>query len=76
MAQVTPLDMEQKAQDEASKLLQIQDNGTRSRMLQQLKSGDPALYAMVKQKMEEARSGAASEGRKNVGAMLQQGGGQ
>lgn len=75
-AQVTPLDMEQKAQDEASKLLQIQDNGTRSRMLQQLKSGDPALYAMVKQKMEEARSGAASEGRKNVGAMLQQGGGQ
>lgn len=57
----------QEAEDTAQQLLQIQDNGERSKQLQAIKQSDETLYALVKQKMEEMRSQGASEGRKNAG---------
>lgn len=63
----TPVQVMQEAEDTAQQLLQIQDNGERSKQLQAIKQSDETLYALVKQKMEEMRSQGASEGRKNAG---------
>ena len=40
----------------AQQLLQIPDNGERSKQLQAIKKDDETLYALVKQKMEEMRA--------------------
>lgn len=66
-ANVTPLDVVAEADQIAQQMLQIPDNGTRSKELQKLKATRPDLHAMVKQKMEEYRAQGASEGRKMVG---------
>lgn len=66
-ANVTPLDVVAEADQIAQQLLQIPDNGTRSKELQKLKATRPDLHAMVKQKMEEYRAQGASQGRKQVG---------
>lgn len=63
----TPVQVMQEAQDMAQQLLQIPDNGERSKQLQAIKKDDETLYALVKQKMEEMRAQGASEGRKSVG---------
>lgn len=66
-ANVTPLDVVAEADQIAQQMLQIPDNGTRSKELQKLKATRPDLHAMVKQKMEEYRAQGASQGRKQVG---------
>jgi hypothetical protein len=66
-ANVTPLDVVAQADQIAQQLLQIPDNGTRSKELQKLRATRPDLHAMVKQKMEEYRAQGASQGRKQVG---------
>lgn len=65
-ASMTPLDVANQAQQKAQELLQVQDVGTRSKMLQQLRVTNPSLYANTKVQMEQARSQGASQGRKSV----------
>lgn len=64
---MTPLDIEQQAEQTAMKFLQIQDVGERQKAMAQVRATNPTLYAVVKQKMEEMRAQGASEGRKSVG---------
>lgn len=64
---VTPLDVQEQAAQEAQQLLQIQDDGERSKALRQIKATNPTLHAVVKEKMEEIRAQGASQGRKSVG---------
>lgn len=64
---VTPLDIMQQAEEQAMQLLQIEDNGERSKALRQIQASNPQLHALVKQKMEEMRAQGASQGRKMVG---------
>lgn len=68
----SPLDIQNEAQNIAAQLLQIPEDGVRSQELQKIKAGDPTMHAAVKQAMEEMRSGAASQGRAQVGEMLAQ----
>ena len=70
----TPLDIMSQAQEQAQKLLAVQSDGERSKLLQQLKASNPNLHAMVKQFMEEARAQGASQGRAAVGQQAAQGG--
>lgn len=63
---VTPLDIEQQAEEMAQQLLQIPDNGERRKQMMQIKASNPTLYAVVQRKMEDARQQGASEGRKAV----------
>lgn len=64
---VTPLDIEQQAEEQAAQLLQIQDTGERRKVMMQIKASNPTLYAVVQRKMEDMRQQGASEGRKMVG---------
>lgn len=64
---VTPLDIQQQAEEQAMQLLQIQDDGERRKQLMQIKATNPTLYALVKAKMEEIRQQGASQGRKMAG---------
>ena len=64
---MTPLDIEQQAEQTAMQFLQIQDVGERQKAMAQVRATNPTLYAVVKQKMEEMRAQGASEGRKSVG---------
>lgn len=64
---VTPLDIEQQAEEQAQQMLQIQDNGERRKALMQIKASNPTLYAVVQRKMEDMRQQGASQGRKSVG---------
>ena len=64
---VTPLDIEQQGEQEAMRLLQIQDNGERRKAMMQIEASNPTLYAVVKRHMEEIRQQGASQGRKMVG---------
>ena len=63
----TPVQVMQDAEDTAMQLLQIEDVGERKKQLTAIQNSDEQFYALVKQKMEEMRSQAASQGRKNVG---------
>lgn len=63
----TPVQVMQDAEDTAMQLLQIDDVGERKKQLTAIQNSDEQFYALVKQKMEEMRSQAASQGRKNVG---------
>lgn len=64
---VTPLDIEQQAEEQAIQLLQIQDVGERRKVMMQIKATNPTLYAVVQRKMEDMRQQGASQGRKSVG---------
>lgn len=66
-AGVTPLDIMQQAEEEAMKLLQIEDDGERRKVMNQIRGSNPQLYAIVKQKMQEIRDQGASQGRKMAG---------
>lgn len=69
----TPVDsLQGQAEQIAAQLLRdIPDDGERAKQLTQIRVSNPELHAMVKQKMEEMRSNAASTGRKQVAQMLQ-----
>ncbi len=58
---MNPLDIQQQAEQKATQLLQM-PIGERQKQMAQIKSSNPNLHAMVKQKMEEMRSQAASAG--------------
>lgn len=64
---VTPLDLQAQAEEQAMQLLQIQDVGERRKQMMQIKATNPTLYALVKEKMDEIREQGASQGRKAVG---------
>jgi hypothetical protein len=64
---VTPLDIEQQGEQEAMRLLQIQDTGERRKAMMQIEASNPTLYAVVKRHMEEIRQQGASQGRKMAG---------
>lgn len=61
-AELTPLDLDQQAQDQAQQMAQM-DNSQRRQALMTLRSTNPTLYALVKQKLEEMRAQGASQGR-------------
>lgn len=63
----TPLDVQQQAEETAEQLFQM-DESSRRKEMNTLRASNPTLYAVVKQKMEERRAQAASEGRKQVSA--------
>ncbi len=65
-APVTPLDRMSQAQQVAQQWLAIQDDGERSKEMQQMESTNPELYALAKQEMEKARNQGSSDGRKSV----------
>ncbi len=65
--EMTPTGVVGRAEEEARRLLQIPDNGTRAKELQKLRATDENLYAVTKQKMEELRSAGASMGRAQAG---------
>lgn len=58
---VTPLDVQQQAEQKAMELVQM-DKGQVQKELSNMKSSNPTLHALVKQKMEEIRSDASSQG--------------
>ena len=64
---MTPLDIEQQAEQTAMQFLQIQDVGERQKAMAQVRATNPTLHAVVKQKMEEIRAQGAAQGRKSVG---------
>lgn len=70
---VTPLELDSMAQDQAKQLLSM-PKGERQRAMNNLRASNPALYAVTKQKMEEMRAQGASQGRASVEQQLQQGG--
>ena len=74
--EMTPLDMDNKASQTAQEWLGIQDNGTRSKAMNQVKGSNPQLSSLAKQKMEDMRSQGASQGRKSVGQQAGSPGGQ
>ncbi len=58
---MNPLDIQNQAEQLAGQLLQM-PVGERQKQMAQIRSSNPNLHAMVKQKMEEMRSQAASAG--------------
>jgi hypothetical protein len=69
-AGLTPLDTMREIESEAQAIVQMPQGAAQQRW-EQLRQGDPNFYAMVKQKAEEYRRGAESQGR----ASLKGGGG-
>lgn len=67
--QYTPIDRQQKIDQEATRLLNIGDNGARAKEMNMLRASDPDMYALVKQRMEEFRAQGASMGRAQAGQM-------
>lgn len=65
--QLTPLDRGDQIQQEAQAIMGIQDTGQRQKAWDQLRSSNANLYAQVKQRVEELRSGMASQGRAQAG---------
>ncbi len=61
-AELTPLDIQQQAEEQAQQLAQM-DNSGRRQALMTLRGTNPTLYALVKQKLEEMRAQGASQGR-------------
>ena len=66
---MNPLDLQQQGEQLAVQLLQIPEDGVRSKELQKIHASNPNLHALVKQKMEEIRSQGASQGRAQAGQM-------
>lgn len=71
---MTPLDIEQQAMQQAQELIAADDDGNTQKVLSQIKSTNPNLHALVKEKMEELRREGESQGRAQLPQML--GGGQ
>lgn len=69
---LTPLDMDNQAQQLAQDMLKIPSDGDRAKQLRQLEGGNPQLYAVVMDKMKKMRSQAASQGKAQLGQQLQQ----
>lgn len=65
----TPTQQAERAEAEAKRLLQIQFVGDRQKQLSMLRAQDQGLYALVKQKMDEMRSAARSQGGAQVAEM-------
>lgn len=68
---LTPAQRQQDALEEAKKLLQIPDDGDRAKQLRAIENSDPDLYALVKQKMEDLRNAARSQGGQQVAQLAQ-----
>lgn len=62
---VTPIELEGKAMEQAQQLLQM-PVGERRKLMNQIKASDPVLYAVVQRKMEDMRQQGASQGRASV----------
>lgn len=62
---VTPIELEGMAQEQAQQLLQM-PNGERRKAMNQLRASNPVLYAVVQRKMEDMRQQGASQGRAQV----------
>ncbi len=69
MGKVTPSDLLQQAEQIAEQMLQMPE-GERRRRLNQIKSQDETLHAIVKQKMTQMRSDARSVGQDQVLAQM------
>ena len=64
-AGLTPLDTMREIEAEAQAIVQMPQGAAQQRW-DQLRQGDPNFYAMVKQKAEEYRRGAESQGRASL----------
>lgn len=62
----TPTQQGERATAEAQRLLQIPNDGDRSKELMALSQQDQYMYALVKQKMSEMRAAARSQGGQQV----------
>jgi hypothetical protein len=62
---LTPLDTMQEIEAEAQAIVQMPQGAAQQRW-DQLRQGDPNFYAMVKQKADEYRRGAESQGRASL----------
>jgi hypothetical protein len=69
---VTPMRVMEDAAQRADQLLQIEDDGQRAKLLDQLRNTDQNLYYAVKGIMEDKRRQAGSQGRASVGQMVGQ----
>lgn len=69
----SPSDIQQQAQDVAQYWMSVPSTGERSKAMQAVKQGNPQLYSLAKQIMEEARNQGASQGRQMVNQQSQQG---
>lgn len=67
---VTPLDNQQKAEEQAQKWLQM-PVGQRKKDMESVKASNPDLHAMAKQKMEEMRSEVSSQAVQSLSAPQQ-----
>lgn len=63
---VTPLDIMSQAEDLAKEWLGVEDQGQRTKLMQQTQASNPSLHAMAKQKMEEYRAEGEAQGRASV----------
>ena len=73
--QVTPLDVQGDAQQLAEYWLSIPTDGERTKAMQAVANTKPELHAMAKELMERIRRSGASQGRQQVAAAYQGGGG-
>lgn len=64
-ATVTPLDLQNQAQQQAEQLLQMPE-GDKLRLMNQLRASNPVFYDVVKGCMEKMRAQGASQGRAAV----------
>lgn len=62
---VTPIELEGQAQEQAQQLLQM-PTGERRKLMNQIRASNPVLYAVVQRKMEDMRQQGASQGRAQV----------
>jgi hypothetical protein len=69
-SQMTPLDIQSQGEQIAAELLQIQQDGERSKRLQEIQAQNPTLHAVVKENLEQMRGQAASMGRQQAGQMV------
>lgn len=70
----TPLDIMSQAQEEAQKLLAVQSDGERAKLLRQMQASNPNLHAMVKEFMEKMRRQGETQGREQMTQQMAQGG--
>lgn len=65
-AAISPLELEQQAEELAQQWAQIPDNGERRKAMEQVKASNPTLHAVAQRKLEDMRQQGASQGRKSV----------
>jgi hypothetical protein len=69
----TPLDVEERAMQEADRLMAIPSDGERRKAMDALRAQDIQLYSMAKEIMEQKRRKGESQGRSAVNEQAQQG---